>query len=1146
VLLKTPLAVLLLAAVFPFALGQTRDAEQAPPASLKQDSSKQDTSKPDSPKQDSSKPDASKKDSSKPDSPRPDFSKEAFTIERMSTRITAENDGAGTREVTAEVKMLADAGVKAFGVLNFTYTSANEAVEFDYVRVRKPDGTVVKTPDYNIQDMPGEVTRTAPLYSDIHEKHVAVKGLSVGDVLEYLIRYRVFKPNVPGQFWYEYSFTKNAIAKDERLEVSVPFEKYVKVVSPEFKPEVQQEGTRRVYRWAHANLEVKEKDPDEVPRRIPPNPDVQITTFTSWEEVGRWYGGLQKDPLAVTAAIQAKAAELTKGLKTDDEKIHAIYNFVALKFHYIGLDFGIGRYQPHAADDVLDNGYGDCKDKHTLLASLLKAVGIEAWPVLIHTERRLDAEVPSPAQFNHVITVVPSGGQYIWLDTTPEVAPYRLLMLTLRDKQALVIPAAKAPLLMTTPQNPPFPMDQEFSMKGKLSADGIFTGHAEQSYRGDTEVLLRMAFRQVSESQWKDVVQRFSYGLNFAGDVSNVKVSPPDELDKSFDISYDYVRKNFGDWENHHTLSPLPPMGLEVTKDAKDKKPPEPVLLGGLGKVIYRSRVELPEGYQVVAPPRCHLTEPYAEYSGNTVLEGGVMTTNRELAIKKTEVPLSDWDGFRKFGRAMSDDEFNFIPLNSIPTLSTRKKDVGEEKGKAASGGGEKTDTADVESLFQGGAHALLQHDYQRAQELFEKVIAEQPNYKGAHLSLGFALMARNRISDALSEFHKEEEISPDDPHVYQATAGYLTQMGRLDEAILEWRKLLKVDPKNPTAAGALGELLYQEGKYADAVDVLEAAVKNAPDSPGLLAQLGSAYLKTGQNDKAVARFREAVEAKDDSMLLNNVAYTLAENKLSLDLAQQYAEKAVAKLDKQMQEAESSQGLRTTFYQTGLRVAYELSLTWDTLGWVYFQQGDLKRAESFVRPAWLLEEHDEVGEHLGEIYEKEGKTQQAARAYENALAVSSVPTFSMGMGTTPLDVQKEYKSRADEIRARYRRLTGKEVPLAEIHRLPNGEWTQTPAEQLRHSREAKLSNEAKLSGSAQFIVTFKPGKVESAEYESGDDEIEPLADKLKAAHYPLEFPPDSGASLVLRVDVSCHPTAPCIAALVNPVPGPAQFPGAVH
>jgi hypothetical protein len=130
----------------------------------------------------------------------PDYSKEAYVIEKFQTVIAEQADGTGTREHTAVIRILAEAGVKAFAVLNFTYTSANESVEVDYVRVRKPGGTVVKTPDYNIQDMPADVTRSAPLYSDIHEKHIAVKGLGVGDVLEYLVRYRVVKPEVPGQF----------------------------------------------------------------------------------------------------------------------------------------------------------------------------------------------------------------------------------------------------------------------------------------------------------------------------------------------------------------------------------------------------------------------------------------------------------------------------------------------------------------------------------------------------------------------------------------------------------------------------------------------------------------------------------------------------------------------------------------------------------------------------------------------------------------------------------------------------------------------------------------------------------------------------------------------------------------------------------
>src|ERR1051326_1619111 len=104
-------------------------------------------------------------------------------------------------------------------------------------------------------------------------------------------------------------------------------------------------------------------------------------------------------------------------------------------------------------------------------------------------------------------------------------------------------------------------------------------------------------------------------------------------------------------------------MGIEFTKDGREKRPHDPVPLGGLGKVTYRARVELPAGYHATAPAECHLAESYAEYTAKTRIENGVMTTNRELVVKKNEVPLSDWENFRKFGRAVSDDEYAFIPL---------------------------------------------------------------------------------------------------------------------------------------------------------------------------------------------------------------------------------------------------------------------------------------------------------------------------------------------------------------------------------------------------------------------------------------------------------------------------------------------------
>ena len=105
-----------------------------------------------------------------------DYSQEAAVIEMMSTKLSFDNDGKSTREQTSRVRVQTDAGVKQWGLLSFPFQSATQTVEVDYVRVRKADGTTVVTPAENVQDLDSEITRSAPFYSDLREKHVAVKG----------------------------------------------------------------------------------------------------------------------------------------------------------------------------------------------------------------------------------------------------------------------------------------------------------------------------------------------------------------------------------------------------------------------------------------------------------------------------------------------------------------------------------------------------------------------------------------------------------------------------------------------------------------------------------------------------------------------------------------------------------------------------------------------------------------------------------------------------------------------------------------------------------------------------------------------------------------------------------------------------------
>src|ERR1700677_2452656 len=171
-------------------------------------------------------------------------------------------------------------------------------------------------------------------------------------------------------------------------------------------------GGERVYRWAWSQKKpTVGKEADEEKERKKKEvwteeqeldategklPDVAWTTFKSWEAVGAWYHDLEADRVAPDAEVKAKVAELTAGKRTEEEKVQAVYGYVATQIRYIGVAFGIGRCQPHRAAEVLQNQYGDCKDKHTLLAAMLSVLGLHPDAALIGAGIRFNEAVPSP------------------------------------------------------------------------------------------------------------------------------------------------------------------------------------------------------------------------------------------------------------------------------------------------------------------------------------------------------------------------------------------------------------------------------------------------------------------------------------------------------------------------------------------------------------------------------------------------------------------------------------------------------------------------------------------------------------------------------------------------------------------------------
>ena len=186
----------------------------------------------------------------------------------MSTKMAFENDGNFTREQTSRVRVQTDPGVKQWGLLSFPFQSATQTVEIDYVRVHKADGSTLITPPDNVQDLDSEITRSAPFYSDLREKHVAVKGLGKGDILEYKARWRATKPLIPGQFWFQYSFHHEGVVLDERVEIRVPAERAVKVRGPQATQTVSIESGSRVYSWTYSKLQ-SAKEPEAIRKSKP-------------------------------------------------------------------------------------------------------------------------------------------------------------------------------------------------------------------------------------------------------------------------------------------------------------------------------------------------------------------------------------------------------------------------------------------------------------------------------------------------------------------------------------------------------------------------------------------------------------------------------------------------------------------------------------------------------------------------------------------------------------------------------------------------------------------------------------------------------------------------------------------------------------
>jgi len=1036
---------------------------------------------------------------SKPDQSKHDYSQEGFVVEQYRSTYRFETDGTGRKETVARIRVQSEAGVQQWGQLQLGYNSANERMEIAYVRVVKADGSIVKAGDDAVQDLSAPVEREAPVYTDYRQKHVTVPGLRPGEVLEYDIVTVIHTPLAAGQFWADYEFDKNNIMLDEELDVDVPSDRPLKLKNKAgLDPRITEANGRRLYHWSSSHLEReddkkdKDRDKDKKKKKKPADeerPDVQLTTFASWEQIGRWYANLEKDRRAPSPEVRAKAEELTKGLNNEMDRIQALYDYVAKNFRYVSLSLGVGRYQPHASGDVLHNQYGDCKDKHTLLASLLEAEGLHASSVLINSSRKLDPDVPSPSQFDHVITMLPMpiSHEEIWMDTTAEIAPFRLLAFTLRNKLALVIPPGGMPRLEQTPADTPMPDREVSEVEGKVNAIGKLEAHVHYTFQGDEELMLRSVFRRVPEAQWQRVVENVNAGMG--GEITNLKISDPAATREPFTMSYDVSKPNFLDWSKKKSDLTLPLCQFNLPdlggNDDGDSDA-DALKLGPKAEYLYKIKLELPATYTARAPIPFSLKRDYAEYQATYKLDGGTFTAGRTLTMRQDELPAPRAADYQAFRHAVNSDLGQVLSLeNTVPGTPGPPADM------------------KADDLVESGRAALTSNNLPMAIQLLKRATELDPRNKYAWNVLAAAYLGMRLNDDAIAALKKQIEINPYDEYAYNAMGRAYWQERKYDDAASAFNKQIEINPLDRFAHAGLGSMYSEWHKYDLAAPELEKAASLSPDNAELQVSLGDAYLNLGQDDKALATFDHAIEISATPLIWNNIAYQLSLKGSHLDRAQQYAESAVSATTAALRNLSLDRLTPQDLPLVPSLIAY-----WDTLGWVYYGEHSYDKAEKYVAAAWGLGQHGEVGDHLGQIYEKEGKKDSALRTYDISLA---------GLRPVP------------ETRDRIAAL------LKSDPKLKNDE---TGGTQFLQSQRTIHVGKSKETGNAEFFVLLSghagaAATADAVKFLSGDEKLKAMSDAIRTAEYHLSFPDNTPVKILRRGILSCS-AGDCMLVLMLP------------
>lgn len=319
-------------------------------------------------------------------------------------------------------RILNEGGLRYGSQLNLPFDPSYQTLTLHQVRILREGVSIDRLDRAKIQVLQRESDLEYLLYDGSLTAHLILDDVRVGDVVEYSFTRSGANPVFGDRYLDDLNLGWGSPVSHLRHRVIMPAARTLHhrtVGSSKLAPEIRETAAGREFIWETRDVPAITFD-RAIPAWHTSGAWAQLTEFASWREVVDWAEPLYAVDAATSAALREATPALFAAAPTPEARALRAVEFVQDQIRYLGIETGAGSHRPSPPGEVLTRRFGDCKDKARLLVTLLREMGYDARPVLVHSSSRhtLLDWLPSPYAFNHVIVHLKLEGREYVLDPT--------------------------------------------------------------------------------------------------------------------------------------------------------------------------------------------------------------------------------------------------------------------------------------------------------------------------------------------------------------------------------------------------------------------------------------------------------------------------------------------------------------------------------------------------------------------------------------------------------------------------------------------------------------------------------------------------------------------------------------------------------